>query len=137
SPPETPTEGTTRDRLRELRERAQASLVKQRERMREMESRFSTRLEAVAVEIASELASDSLRSANLQAEHDIEQQRSEWEAELQQTDAELNRRMDELNAKLVELVDREQQLDARQAQVDELEQGCRQQQDEIAARQAS
>jgi chromosome segregation ATPase len=120
-----PTTDATRDTLRELRERAQSSLEKQRERMRELESQFAGRLQSVADQLAGEFeqhpASDSQASVDV-ARDQLEEERREWEAELQRTDAELNERMDELAGKMAELAERERDLEARENEVAEQEQ---------------
>lgn len=120
SSPNSPSQGATRESLRDLRERAQSSLQRQRQRMQELESRFPETLQDVAEQLVGELLDES-QGANhevtRQAQEDLDRQRREWEAELASTDADISARMDDLATQLAEVAQRESDLATREGEL--------------------
>lgn len=120
SPLNSPSEGATRESFRDLRERAQSSLEKQRERMREIESQFPEKLQDVAEQLVGELLEESggeNRDELDQAQEQLDRERSEWEEKLASTDADISARMDELATKLADLAQRESDVESRESEI--------------------
>lgn len=140
SPPDSPSEGSTRDRLRELRERAHSSLANQRSRLHDLEQQLAQRMESVAAELATHLADETSadsQQAVEEAQSELDRQREEWEAELARTDAELSQRMDDLAVKLTDLAERELEFERRREEFADQADSYREQQQSLESEWAS